>query len=82
MNELARNLKIRIVYLPPYSLNLNPIERLWKFMKKGVTANRYYENYNDFKASLRQFCRNLRYCKSELRTGSDNEHFKIFIYFF
>ena len=68
VKELARNLKIKIVYLPPYSPNLNPIERLWKFMKKNVTANRYYENYDDFKESLSQFCRNLRHRKPELRT--------------
>jgi len=31
---LARDLKIELLYLPPYSPNLNLIERLWKFVKK------------------------------------------------
>ena len=34
VKKLGKKLKIKIVYLPPYSPNLNPIERLWKFMKK------------------------------------------------
>ena len=32
----ARDLKIELLYLPPYSPNLNLIERLWKFVKKNV----------------------------------------------
>jgi len=32
--EKASKLKIQIVFLPPYSPNLNLIERLWKFVKK------------------------------------------------
>ena len=35
VKELAKQLKIQLVYLPPYSPNLNPIEGLWKFMKKS-----------------------------------------------
>jgi hypothetical protein len=26
--------KVQIIFLPPYSLNLNLIERLWRFLKK------------------------------------------------
>lgn len=33
---LARQLDIRIAYLPPYSLDLNPIEFLWKDLKKQL----------------------------------------------
>jgi transposase len=41
--------------LPSYSPNLNLIERLWKFFKKKVLANRYYENYEDFKEAVLHF---------------------------
>ena len=40
VQNLAEKLGIKIMYLPPYSPNLNPIERL-KFMKKKVMANTY-----------------------------------------
>ena len=39
VQDLAKKLEIKILYLPPYSPNLNPIERLWKFMKKKMHAN-------------------------------------------
>ena len=34
--EKAQALNIELLYLPPYSPNLNLIERLWKFVKKAV----------------------------------------------
>jgi transposase len=32
--EKAKELNIKLHYLPPYSPNLNPIERLWKVMNE------------------------------------------------
>ena len=50
--------KIQIIFLPPYSPNLNLIERLWRFLKKIVLYNRYYERFVDFKeAILKAFLR-------------------------
>ncbi len=68
VKKLAKKLKIKLVYLPAYSPNLNPIERLWKFMKAKVTANRYYEKFDQFKDSLTQFFRGIRKYKLELET--------------
>jgi len=34
------NSKVKLHFLPPYSPNLNPIERLWKWMKERVMYNR------------------------------------------
>jgi transposase len=68
VRELAKALGIRILYLPPYSPNLNPIERLWKFMKKKVTANRYFEEFDDFRKTLMEFFRGIRKYRAELET--------------
>lgn len=68
VKNLAKNLGIKILYLPPYSPNLNPIERLWKFMKKKVTANRYFEEFDDFRKTLMEFFRGIRKYRSELET--------------
>jgi transposase len=68
VKTLAKKLKIKILYLPAYSPNLNPIERLWKFMKKKVTANKYYEEFDDFKKSLVNFFKGIRKYKSELQS--------------
>lgn len=34
VQELATRLDIELLFLPPYSPNLNLIERLWKFVRK------------------------------------------------
>lgn len=47
--------KIALHFLPPYSPNLNPIERLWKWMKERVVYNTYYEHFEDFKEAVMGF---------------------------
>ena len=53
------NSKIKMHFLPSYSLNLNPIERLWKLMNEEVLYNKYYENYMDFKDAVLGFLGSL-----------------------
>jgi transposase len=65
---LAKKLKINLFYLPPYSPNLNPIERLWKFMKKKVLYNRYYEHLSDFEKACMNFFRGIRKYRNQLET--------------
>ena len=47
--------RIELHFLPPYSPNLNPIERLWKWMKERVIYNTYYEYFEEFKAAVLGF---------------------------
>lgn len=35
--------RIELIYLPAYSPDLNPMERLWWYMEKKITHNRYVE---------------------------------------
>jgi transposase len=35
--------RIELTFLPPYSPDLNPIERIWWYMRKKITHNRYLE---------------------------------------
>ena len=75
VQNLAEELGIRIMYLPPYSPNLNPIERLWKFMKKKVMANTYYPDVKTFQQELMLFLRGIRKHRQELSTLiTDNFH--------
>ncbi|WP_066978717.1 IS630 family transposase [Methylomonas lenta] len=48
----ALELDIDLQFLPPYSPNLNLIERLWKFTKKQCLYNRYYETFFEFKTAI------------------------------
>ena len=50
VRELARDLRINLVYLPSYSPNLNLIERLWRFAKSELRRT----SWNDFKAFSKQ----------------------------
>lgn len=38
---------ITVLPLPPYSPELNPIERLWAWLKSHQLSNRIYADYND-----------------------------------
>jgi transposase len=53
--EYLKTSKIEIHYLPPYSPNLNPIERLWKIMRERKTHNKCYEDFAEFAAAIRSF---------------------------
>ena len=65
---LADNSRIEFVFLPPYSPNLNLIERLWKFFKKKTTYNSYYEKFAVFKQKCTDFFENIEQYNSELQT--------------
>ncbi|WP_146662976.1 IS630 family transposase [Anaerohalosphaera lusitana] len=38
---------ISLLHLPAYSPELNPIERLWAYMKSHYLSNRIYKNYEE-----------------------------------
>jgi transposase len=59
VRDYAKAMKIKLHYLPPYSPNLNPIERLWKIMHEKVTYNKYYEKFIDFANAADQFFRTI-----------------------
>lgn len=44
----AAKLGIELCFLPPYSPNLNLIERLWKFVKKKCLYSHYYSDFAAF----------------------------------
>lgn len=55
--ELVKNrasrLGIELVFLPPYSPNLNLIERYWKFVKKKCLNSKYHMNFSLFKEAIK-----------------------------
>ena len=51
----AEELNIKLHYLPPYSPNLNPIERLWKVMNEHVRNNQYFSSAKQFREKIDQF---------------------------
>jgi transposase len=59
VREYLETLRIELFFLPPYSPNLNLIERFWKFFKKQDLYNRYYEAFEDFRGTCKNCFRNV-----------------------
>ena len=55
VQDWAYVMNIELHYLPPYSPNLNPIERLWKVMNEGVRNNRYFASSKEFREEIHRF---------------------------
>ena len=51
VTEQAEMLDINTLFLPPYSPNLNLIERLWKFTKKKVSIQSVSRDILPFQGS-------------------------------
>jgi hypothetical protein len=51
----GEDVRIKLHYLPPYSPNLNPIERLWKIMHEYVSNNRHYAKAKEFVDAVHNF---------------------------
>jgi transposase len=64
--QTAERLHIQLLFLPPYSPNLNLIERLWKFVKNKVL-------YNEFYSEFQLFCSAIRDCLGKTHTEHRDE---------
>lgn len=50
---------ITILYLPPYCPELNPVERLWKYIKQNTIKNRIYDTLEALEISIMEFFKSL-----------------------
>ena len=48
----ANQQRLVFIYLPPYSPELNPIERVWRITRRKVTHNRYFSSTEDLRLAL------------------------------
>jgi len=66
VQEFLLTSSIQMHFLPPYSPNLNPIERLWKFIKKEVIKSDYTPDPKIFKQRITDFFANIGNYKEKL----------------
>lgn len=64
--NFAKDMNIKLLFLPSYSPNLNLIERLWKFTKKKLVHNLYYEQFDLFVNEVERYFENIDQYKPEL----------------
>jgi transposase len=59
----SKNLKvpknIEIIYLPSYSPELNPVERLWLYIKQNILRNKIYDTIALLESTLCKFLTSL-----------------------
>jgi transposase len=76
VKKKAESLNMVLHYLPPYSPNLNPIERLWKVMNENVRNNKFFKSAKDFKEQIKGFFKDtLPQIGSDL-SGRINDNFQ------
>jgi transposase len=44
--------RLTLIFLPPYSPNLNPIERVWRLTRRLATHNRYFASLAELRDSV------------------------------
>lgn len=78
---LKTDKRLKLIFLPSYSPNLNLIERLWKFYKKKILYDQYYEHFDTFKNKTLAFFETIELHKEELLTLlKDNFYYPIQLY--
>ena len=65
---LRKHPKIKWMWLPSYSPNLNLIERMWRFMQQQILNGYYYDTYDKFKLAIILFFENIKDYKDDLKT--------------
>lgn len=68
---------IELHYLPPYSPNLNAIERLWKVMNEYARNNRYFASKHDFRDAIFNFFTTTLPEISESLRARINDNFQV-----
>ena len=46
---------IEIMYLPPYSPEMNPVEKLWLWLRRHICRNRLYETLEELMKELERY---------------------------
>lgn len=57
--DLVIPTNITIKYLPPYSPELNPVERIWLYIKQHTIKNKIYEDISSLEDTVCDFIKNL-----------------------
>ncbi len=50
---------IQIIIIPPYCPELNPVERLWKYIKDNTIKNKVFETLSELEDMVCEFVKNL-----------------------
>jgi transposase len=58
--------RLFLLFLPPYSPELNPIEKMWRWLKDMVIVNRFHKNESEIRSSISEFLTFIRTCPEKV----------------
>ena len=64
--DAARNLKIELVLLPPYSPDFMPVEALWRWLREDLTYHYCYKTQDELVKAVNKFCARINQNPIEL----------------
>lgn len=59
---LDSNPRLQLVFLPPYSPQLNLIEGLWKWLKEKIIKNVFYGTVDEIRRNVSLFIKTINLC--------------------
>jgi transposase len=65
---LEKNPALELLFLPPYSPDLNAVERAWWYMRKKITHNRYLKTLKERKVAFWKMFSHFLKPNDELKT--------------
>ena len=65
---VANKDRVELVFLPPYSPDLNPMEWFWKFLRKMITHNTFFGTFKEFQRALIKFIVKHKTSSPEIKT--------------
>jgi len=74
----AAELGITLIFLPPYSPNLNLIELAWKFVKAEVLNAVYIDTFDEYRKRISAFIDNIDVDNKQKMDGLITENFQLF----
>jgi transposase len=62
-----RKERLELIFLPPYSPRLNPIERFWQFLRQEVTHNTFFDTFTAFQRDITEFLQGFSNPNNKIR---------------
>jgi transposase len=77
LQQQAAAMGLVLHLLPPYSPNLNPIERLWKVMNEHTRNNVFFQSARHFKDAIARFFQHTVHTMKPLLRQRINDNFQV-----
>jgi len=59
--------RFEMLFMPPYSPELNPVERVWKMTRRKATHNKYFDSLQEVSSAVESTFKTWRYANDVLK---------------